>query len=250
MLDCTENNKKVVEQLQTDSKNNKQPQPDIENILIEKLFDLYRADPAMTPLRTLKQTLHEAVDGCTNENWRKVSSCRLVFAQFMTKPDSNTITGVLFYSDTHYGENLIDFNEEQLRKIQEDCTNTRPCFNKLTDKIKQLKEKNLTDEENRQNEEKKRKVADEKKLAHELKSLYEQKKYEYWILLLKKLCQPCKHRMLQVTINQIEKDDKKIFPFDKVGRLTLTYENKQLIKICLQNCADAYKPNQEEAHKP
>ena len=138
LLDCTKNNKKVVKQLQTDSENNKK----VKQLLIEKLFDLYRADPAMTPsqtleqalrpvmtpLQTLKQTLSQAVDGCTNENFHKVSSCRFVFAQFMTKPDSNTITGVLFYTDTHYGENLIDFNEEQLHKINEDCTKHVPAL--------------------------------------------------------------------------------------------------------------------------
>ena len=43
--------------------------------------------------------------------------------------------------------------------------------------------------------------------------------------------------MLEITIKQM--DHKKIFPFVKVGRLTLTYnENGQLTRIDLEKCAE------------
>lgn len=58
-----------------------------------------------------------------------------------------------------------------------------------------------------------------------------------FINVLRKLCGPCHYRMLQITIKQMEHE--KIFPFVKVGRLTLTYdENKQLTKINLEECAE------------
>ena len=52
------------------------------------------------------QSLKQAEQNCNKEVWKKVSLCRFVFAQFKT-PSETEIKGILFYTDTHYGDSLI-----------------------------------------------------------------------------------------------------------------------------------------------
>ena len=55
-----------------------------------------------------------------------------MFAQFITSVN-NVIKGILFYTDTHCGDNLIDFNKAQLDKLKKECTRGKKakCFDKL-----------------------------------------------------------------------------------------------------------------------
>ena len=242
LLDCSKHNKNLDKKLRRDKVN-----------LIEQLLDLYKKDSAMWRLpdvpalgvvldhvvnNTKTVTLHEAageisintlnevigrclhqafvtlsiekslrqaVEDCTDENWHKISSCRFVFAQFEISNKHDEIKGILFYTDTHYGENLIDFNKEQLHELNEikcTCYKETNCYTKVTELItpRPVSSKNL-------------------------------------LKAIKALKGPCRYRMLQITIKQME--HKKIFPFIKVGRLTLTYnENGQLTGIDLEKCAE------------
>ena len=237
LLDCSKQNQKLDKKLQGDKVN-----------LIEKLLDLYKKDPAMWHLpdvptleEVTKTTLYEAaedtsddtllnqvigrclhqacatlsierslcqaVKNCTATNWDKVSSCRFVFAQFMTDK-KHEIKGILFYTETHYGDNLIDFNEEQLDELDElKCT----CYNKKTNCYKMVTKLITPRPVSRKN----------------------------LLKAITTLKGPCRYRMLQITIKQMKDEKILIFPFVKVGRLTLTYdENGQLKRIDLEKCAE------------
>ena len=215
-------------------------------ILLDQAIKLTKLDQAVRSTsclyqalaQSIKNSLHQAKQDCTEANWHKVSSCRFVFAQFMTESKTE-IKGILFYTETHYGHNLIEFNNEQLDKLKEKCTGERNCFKKLIDKLKEL---------GKICEEDKVKMTTQK-LADEFKMLFEQKRYGEWIELLKTPCKPCKYRMQQITIDQMKRDDKKTFPFVKVGRLTLTYnDNGQLTEIHLDKCAEIHLDKCTEIH--
>ena len=147
-----------------------------------------------------------------SEDWKKISSCRFVFAQFVTPitPVNRTITGILFYTDTHYGHNLIEFNEAQLNKLRTECTRVpMNCFDKLPQILQ-------TSAEQRQES------VSERELINAIKGL----------------CHLCRYGMLNITIKEIEASSNKIFPFIKVGRLTLKYDdNGQLTTVHLDECA-------------
>ena len=179
-----------------------------QNVL--ELHSLYAQDLAMqrvVEISVLRKVIHDS------KNWEKISSCRFVFAQFVTPitPVNRTITGILFYTDTHYGHNLIEFNEAQLDKLQTECP-CKPknvnCFNKLSRALQ---------------------------TPAEYRHISER---ELICAISKGLCRPCRYRMLDITIQEIEASSNKIFPFIKVGRLTLTYnDNGQLDDIHLDECA-------------
>ena len=178
------------------------------NQVIKDLLDSYRNDPALSYVAN-KPTLHDAKSD-SDSNWKKVSSCRFVFAQFITLVN-NIIKGILFYTDTHYGDNLIDFNKAQLDKLKKECTRRRgaKCFDKLPPALQ---------------------IPSEQREGRILE--------EDWIKGIICLCRPCRYRMLKITIKEMEKG--KNFPFIKVGRLTLWYndDNTQLTKVELHECAE------------
>ena len=59
--------------------------------------------------------------------WKLVSSCRFVFAKFNYDSD-NTIQGTLLYTDTHYGQNLIVFDQQHKAEL---CTGCSDLANKM-----------------------------------------------------------------------------------------------------------------------
>ena len=124
----------------------------------------------------------------------------------------------MFYTDTHYGENLIEFNKNQRAILQNECNRgNRNCFERLKDKL---------DIQGAWNEQMLQTEIDSKKQSS-----------KRWIELLRTPCPSCQYKMLQITIEQMK--DKEKFPFVKVGRLTLTYnENGQLTKMDLEKCAE------------
>ena len=50
-----------------------------------------------------------------------VNYCRFVFAKFNNPTVKDEITGILFFTDNHYGHTLIEFDEQHMRKICKDC---------------------------------------------------------------------------------------------------------------------------------
>ena len=180
-----------------------------EDQVIKDLLRSYHNDPALSCIAD-EQTLRDAKSN-SELNHEKVSSCRFVFAKFITSVN-NVIKGILFYTDTHYGHNLIDFNKAHLDKLKKECTRRRKdkCFNQLPPALQIPSEQReggiLLDED--------------------------------WIEGIKCLCGPCRYRMLKITIKEMEKT--KTFPFIKVGRLTLRYndDNTRLTKVELDECAE------------
>ena len=176
--------------------------------MIKDLHCSYHNDPALNCVAN-EQTLHDAKND-SKLNHEKVSSCRFVFAQFITSVN-NVIKGILFYTDTHYGHNLIDFNKAHLDKLKKECTRRKraKCFKKLPPALQipsEQREGRILDKD--------------------------------WIKGIKHLCGPCRYRMLKITIKEMEKT--KTFPFIKVGRLTLRYndDNTQLTEVELHECAE------------
>ena len=46
------------------------------------------------------------------------------------------VKGILFYTNTHYGENLIEFNKNQRATLQNECNRgNHSCFECLKDKL-------------------------------------------------------------------------------------------------------------------
>ena len=180
------------------------------NKVIKDLLCSYDNDPALSCVAN-EQTLHDAKND-SELNHEKVSSCRFVFAQFITSVN-NVIKGILFYTDTHYGDNLIEFNKAQLDiiKLKKKCTKGKDakCFDKLLPALK---------------------IPSEQREGGILK--------KDWINGIRHLCRPCRYRMLKITIKEMEKAKK--FPFIKVGRLTLRYndDNTQLTEVELHECAE------------
>ena len=62
------------------------------------------------------------IENITNQdNQRKVKSCRFVFAKFQNPgDDDHEIEGLLYYTDNHYGHNLIVFSDEHINRLQHD----------------------------------------------------------------------------------------------------------------------------------
>ena len=168
-------------------------------------FQEYRNDPATQ--HVVNREVLQTVITKSQLNWKKVSSCRFVFAQFVTWPVTlvnNTITGILFYTDTHYGHNLIVFNQKQLDNLCNNCSSNLPI---------------------------------------PLRTPYEQRKEKVserdWVNGSSKLCHLCRYKMINITITEIKDSENRIFPFVKVGRLTLTYNGgRQLTEIRLDHCAE------------
>ena len=155
---------------------------------VSELCSSYAHDPAMQPVVDIP-VLQKVIQD--SKNWEKISSCRFVFAQFVAPitPVNNTITGILFYTDTHYGHNLIGFTDPQFHC---NCVTTR-SFQKPKDLIKALNN----------------------------------------------LCRLCRYRMLEYTIYEMNSDViPKQFPFVKVGKLTLTYNQNNLTKLELDECVE------------
>ena len=86
------------------------------NITDEQLIQCYQQDSATAhfdeaQLREAFANMHHA------EEPKLVSSCRFLFVKFNNPADYTRIEGILFYTDTHYGHNLIDFRDPQIHAI-------------------------------------------------------------------------------------------------------------------------------------
>ena len=103
------------------------------NITDQQLIQCYQQDPATADIA---QNQLPAAFNRMSANWEAVSSCRFLFVKFNNPADNKRIEGILFYTDTHYGHNLINFSDPQvlaeacprctrrLEPIQADLINT------------------------------------------------------------------------------------------------------------------------------
>ena len=99
------------------------------NHLITKLLDLYRADPVLLVTKKITRCIGKL--HCT-KNWIMqiyICSIHASIRYNLILSEPHRILGILFYTDTHYGDSLIDFNEEQLDVIKR-CTKCS-CFDRI-----------------------------------------------------------------------------------------------------------------------
>ena len=174
-----------------------------ENILKKQwttqLLSSYQKDqwPEMETVAN-NDTLHKAIE--SSKNHKIISACRFVFAQFLM-PITQTnkeVKGILFYTDSHYGQNWIEFNETKLQSIADDCTDSPECHKKT-----------------------------------EIEKLLEQKKQDNVsedtvLKAVRKLCIPCRYRMQKIIIEDPGMNE---FPFIKAGLLTLKYDLSGTAKL-------------------
>ena len=165
-----------------------------------QLFTCYQLEPATNDI--LRNLMDDAFIKMS-ENWQTVSSCRFVFAKFNNPAvEDDEIQGILFYTDTHYGHNLIDLARTNML--------TRRC-------------RKINCRRRRQ------------EINEELPNLPEDlRKGGKFLCAIKILCKACKYRMQHEVIKQMIRGERDIiFPFFKIGRLTLTYQNHELQNIAL-----------------
>ena len=154
------------------------------DITDEQLRQCYQEEEAT--LHISQNELPAAFDRMYN-NKRAVSSCRFVFAKFNNPAAADdTIQGILFYTDNHYGHNLIDFTHTNEEMFIGRCTGTR---------------------------------------CQEIRQQPPDTPANYFSAIMT-LCMPCKYLMQEEMIRQMNDRQRPIdFPFVKIGRLMLTYDN-------------------------
>ena len=86
------------------------------NIMDEQLIQCYQQDSA-TACFNQAQLCEAFANMHHAEEAELVSSCRFLFVKFNNPADYTRIEGILFYTDTHYGHNLIDFRDPQIHAI-------------------------------------------------------------------------------------------------------------------------------------
>ena len=80
----------------------------------------------------ITQQRFEVTKTNSKKSWRLVNFCRFVFARFNNPSVNNKITGILFFTDSHYGDQLIEFDQQHKQALQV-CTGQ--CFDKFKCKI-------------------------------------------------------------------------------------------------------------------
>lgn len=169
-----------------------------EKHVIEKLLCDYKNDPATSGI-TYEVFNERRCYGSNYKYSNAVSACRFVFAKFETH-NLNKVEGILFYTNTHYGDNLVIFDDTHKNKLKK-CK--EQCYNKVCEKQRQNPGLRLRGKE--------------------------------WIYFIYSICETCWNKMRQVTIDQMK--DNNVFPYAKIGRLTLTYHKDWLSRINLEKCA-------------
>ena len=223
------------------------------HIEVDELFKCYQNEQAT---RIDKSRFKDTKDKATT-SWKLVNYCRFVFAKFNNPTVKDEITGILFFTDNHYGHTLIEFDEQHVRKMCKDCLDKfegkvylrnlcYPCqyaMQEITisqarlqymlceqcwDKLDKSHMADLKDccRETLRNKDLKR----EDKLCvaccKKCKSIVKSKRWPK----IKDACTECQDKMLAQA--------KKVqFPFKKIGRLTLKYnDDNKLNEILLSEC--------------
>ena len=87
------------------------------------------------PFITLGVPQNTAENITDEENQKKVKSCRFIFAKYLNPGSDDEVEGTLYYTDNHYGHNLIDFSSDKHRKrLQHDGK----CIKDFGHKLKRL----------------------------------------------------------------------------------------------------------------
>ena len=197
----------------------------------------------------------EFKDAISKANQSRVSFCRFVFAKFNNPTVPNKITGILFFTDSHYGDTILKFdpqnNHRQCKKCQcsplKLCSCCRSKMQEIT--IIQARFQNLLCDNCRDisgqldrfcNVCKKRLWQEHlnsedklclkcwrkcKNMVKNVKGKSDQEKSKGWPKI-PDACRLCQRKMLK----SIQ------FPFKKIGKLTLKYTNDKLNEILLSPC--------------
>ena len=170
---------KEIEKDKKDEKNEKVKKI---NDLLHEYANMMNVDHAHIENRVKKQ----------RKEYESLFGCRFIFAQFDNAVQA-TYEGTLFYTDCHYGDNLIQLlDEEMLSSLCEGC--------------------------------RQKAIETEEKL---LRTLSEANKHKICAFKSK----VCYFEMLQAAFLKIRKQQ--IYPFQNIGRLTLSrkLDGKQTIKL-------------------
>ena len=81
----------------------------IKDIKDEELIECYQDEPA-TPIDKNQFDITKQ-NAEASDSWKCVNFCRFVFAKFNNPTVNNEITGILFFTDNHYGHTLINLDQ-------------------------------------------------------------------------------------------------------------------------------------------
>ena len=100
------------------------------NISIEELQDCYKTEQATSEIITTNNNKwFEDTKKHAIHSWKLVNFCRFVFARFNNPAVNSEITGILFFTDNHYGHTLVEFDQQHKRKLCKNCKRKFPDGN-------------------------------------------------------------------------------------------------------------------------
>ena len=206
-------------------------------------------------------------------NWYKLSACRFVFYATENPADGNEKIGILYFTDNHYGHNLIDFNKhgcsvDVLRDVELRCIGSKGQYKRTQETcyryiLRTLSESDLhkvlslclhcTNELKRRNllhfncnrqvlvtklhqvRENCRGSVGKYRIEEETCHTYIRRHEKQSVLhKIRSLCRYCKYELQQLIIDEMKSGRTTLFPFKNIGRVTLRPETEE-INIQIQN---------------